>query len=692
MKDHDDVKVKQTGDEAILSLMRKRFAASIENEKSERKQGQDDIEFINGKQWEKDVIEQRGKGRLCLTINKLPTFLDQIDGDIRLNTPALKVKAVDDHSDPDTADVLEGIIRYIQRNSRANKIHSWAGLHAAAGGRGAWRVLTGFVSDASMEQEIILKRISDAYSVYYDPAAEDDDKQDGGYFILAVSMTKEEYKEEYGKDPVDFDLEGDEFDHWHSDNRVTIVEYFYKVKGKTHTLYQDNEYNVFTDKEAVDMGYSEEELKAFESREVTSDKIEWIKADGKKILDRERVPGSMFPVVLTWGKQLSVKGKIETRGIARHAKDSVRLYNYSRSNEAESISLQPKQPYLMPDVCMTSKQQKIWDKANDENYPYLPYHVDPEHPSLRPIRERPPSASSGNLQQLQIADSEMRDTIGIQKAALGQEGNETSGVAIQKRKQESDTGQYAFLDNLGDAIVTEGKIILSMIPEIITFPTQRKILGKDMKEKVIAVNQEGGIDLTTGKYDIDMSPEGSYSTQREEFQEKLESLLPQIPDEQRAVISDIMFEMQDFHRADDVAARLKRAIQAQYPGIIEETEDDLDENSGGGAIDPETGQPIDNGGQPTQEQQVDPVQQQAIAQQQQAMDAEAEKAKLDADIQKVKLEQEQAKLEGMKYENMQKKQLVKEDTLALLEQVLDEIPIENKQRVLNALNQLRAEG
>ena len=681
MKD-DNQKVNETGDEKLLSLLRKRLSASIENEKDERKKGQDDIDFINGDQWEKDIIEQRGKGRLCLTINKLPTFLDQIDGDIRLNTPALKVKAVDDASDPDTADVLEGIVRYIQRNSRANKIHAWAGLHAAAGGRGAWRILTDYISDHSMDQEIILKRIVDSYSVYYDPAAEDDDKQDGNYFIILTLLTKEEYKEEYNFDPVDFDMEGESMDNWHKDDKVVVVEYYYKTKDKTYTLYEDDYGDVFTDEEADAAGYEEEYLKSLESREVTTYKIMWVKADGKRVLDREEVAGPMFPVVLTWGKQLSVKGKIEARGIARHAKDSVRLYNYARSNEAESISMQPKQPYLMPDVCLTAKQQTIWDRANDENYPYLPYHVDKENPSLRPVRERPPAASSGNIQQLQIADAEMRDTIGIQKAALGQESNETSGVAIQKRKQESDTGQYAFLDNLGDATITEGRIILGMIPVIVTRPTQRKILGKDMEEKVIAVNQEGGIDLTTGKYDIDMSVEGSYSTQREEFQDKLTSILPQIPDEQRAVISDIMFEMQDFHRADEVSERLKRAIKAQYPGIIDETEDNLDEDGDGTGIDPETGQPIQQQGQ---EPPVDPAQEMAMQQQEMAMAAEADKLKTEADIQKVKLQQEEAKLEGLKYKNMQEKAVTGQDAMALLEQVLDEVPIEHKQRVLNAL-------
>ncbi len=657
-----------------MELIRKRFNASVENEKDERTMGKKDTKFINGNQWDKDVVKQRGKGRLCLVINKLPTFLDQIDGDIRLNTPSIKVKAVDDAADPDTADVLEGIIRYIQRNSRSNKVHAWAGLHAAAGGRGAWRILTEFVSDTSFKQEIIIKKINDAYSVYYDPGAHDDDKQDGNYFFIIEVITRTEYKEEYGKEPVDFEVDGQDYANWCvGDDHVVIAEYFYKHYTGKKTLYEDENGDVFDSDEAEEQNLTEEYLSGLRSRKINPYKIKWKRVDGKRVLDTGDVAGKLFPIVLTWGKQLCVSGKVETRGIARHAKDSQRLYNYARSNEAESISQQPKAPYLMPDKCMTAKQQKIWDRAQDENFPYLPYHVDPELPNLKPTRESPPRMSSGNMQQLEIADVELRDTVGIQKAALGQESNETSGVAIQKRKQESDTGQYAYIDNLGDAIKTESKIILSMIPEIFDVPTTLRILGKDMKEKIIFVNQQGGIDLLTGKYDVDMSIGGSYSTQREEFQEKLTNILPQIPEDYRAVISDLLFEMQDFHKADDVAERLKFVIKSQFPGLIQEEEES-------DAVD-EEGQPVDQPVEPVEgEEPIDP---EAVAEQR--------VAKIELETAEVKLAQEEAKLEGLKLKNMETQKMVTKDVIGIINQVLDEVPVENKQVILEALNQVQGE-
>lgn len=652
---------KLSADDTFLETMRKRLDRSVSNESAERKKGQDDVKFINGEQWDETVKTQRGKGRLCLTINKMPTFLDQIDGDIRLNTPGVKIKAVDNDADPETADVIEGLVRYVQRNSAATKVHSYAGVHLAAGGRGAWRVLTDYLDDNGFDQDIRIARIINAYSVYYDPAAEQDDKQDGMYMFLVTDMSREEYKDQYNQEPVDFSVDGSELSNWQTESTVRVAEYFYKEKVEDRTLYLLSDGNVVTEK--PEKGTVER------TRKVPIYKIKWAKVDGKRTLETGDIPGKMFPIVLVWGKQLCVDGKIEARGIARHAKDAQMLYNYFRTNDAESAALQPKQPYMMPDVCLTDGYREIWDKANDENYPYLPYHVDPSYPDHKPFREAPAMASSANQAQIQIADSEMRDTVGIQKAALGQESNETSGVAITKRKQESDTGQYAFLDNLADGVRTEGKIIVGMIPEIYDTEKQIQILGKDMKEKVVDINDGAGIDLTVGLYDVDIDVEGSYSTQREEFQEKIAILIPNLTPEQMAIIADILFSMQDFPRADDIAERLKKLIP---PEILAGDEQGETMQPGEGGI---PGMEGIEGSMPMEEPLPDPAmvaEMQRIETEGQVQQVKLEEEQVKLEITQVKLEQEQVRLDGMRLKNALEVKVGKEDITALVQEMFSE--------------------
>ena len=630
---------KRDSDEQFIIRMRERLDRSVTNEKDERTRGIDDTKFINGEQWDESVKSQRGKGRLCLTINKLPASLDQIDGDIRLNKPGIKVKAVDSVADPETASVLEGLVRYIERTSGAGRVYSYAGVHSAAGGRGAWRVLTKYVTDSGFDQDIVIERIINPYAVYFDPTAINDDKQDGQYFFIVSDIPKEEYKERYKHDPVDFEVDGSEFANWQTETSVRVAEYYYKEKVGEREIH-------LLEDGALAEGPTRSEIKR--TRKVPVYKIKWAKVDGKRVLDREDVPGNMFPIVLTWGKQLCIDGKVEVRGIARYSKDAQRLYNYFRSNDAEAAALQPKQPYLMPDTCL-GQYKDVWDKSIDENYPYLPYKVDPSNPNLRPVRERPGMASGANREQIMVSDSEIRDTVGIQKAALGMESNEKSGVAIEQRKMESDTGQFAYLDNLAAGVRVTGKIIVGMIPEVFDTERQLRILGKDFKEKLVNVNDGQGIDLTVGRYDVDIDSEGSYSTQREEFQQKIERMLPQIPQEQIAVISDILFQMQDFPRADDIAERIKKTIPPEILGNDAPQEDEQPI----GPTSPE--------GEPLPAEQPDPM-----------MMAELQAKEIELQTAQVKLEQEQAKLEGMRIDNELKGDTKKEDIMALVEEMMNE--------------------
>lgn len=635
--------------EKHLKQMRDRLDLAVTNEQEERKKGTEDLLFINGEQWEEKVKNDR-VGRLCLTINKMPTYLDQVDGDMRLHKPGIKVKAIDSVGDPEKADIIEGLIRMIERNSVASRIYSYAGVHMAASGRGAWRVRNDYISDKSFDQTIKIERIENAYAVYYDPSAIQEDKQDGQFMFLVQEISKEIYKDQYGNDPVDFSTDGSELANWQSEGSVRVAEYFYRKKAKDRTLY------LLTDGRIVEEPAENDVVE--NTRTAPVYEIWWEKVDGKRILDGpERIPGNMFPVVLIWGKQLFVDGKLDVRGIARHAKDSQRLYNYFASNDAETTALQPKQPYIMPDSCL-GPYKETWDKSSDENYPYLPYQVDPNNAGLRPYREAPAMVSGGNNLQLERADQDMRDTIGIQKAALGMQSNEISGKAINARKVESDTGQYAFLDNLSAGVRTTGKIILGMVPEVYDTARQERILGPDYKEKIIKINQEGGFDLTTGLYDVDIDVGPSFSTQREEFLEKMTAILPNMPPEQTAMITDILFEMMDFSRADEISERLKKLLP---PGLLGTTET----SSEGGTI-PLGGAPPTAGDvlpSPPQQQPPPPNPMDEIV-------LQTAHAKLIQE--QVKADQEKAKLELLQIEMQLKHLSGKENVKKIIEEMMNE--------------------
>ena len=562
-----------------MQEIRSQMDRSVINEQDERDKGNADTKFINGEHWTPEALASR-KGRPCLTINDLPTYLDQIDGAIRSNKPGVTVHGVDSLTDPGTAGVISGIIRKIERQSSASRVYGYAGLHTAAGGRGAFRVVTEFSNDEDFDQEMFIRKIKNPYSVYYDPDALQDDKQDGQYFFIVEDISVDSYERKYKGSPIDFTNAGDGFNNWRSGEKVRVAEYFYRKQVNTKMIYVLEDGSL--SKEVGENG------KYKRKREVPITEIWWEKVDGKSILEGPiKVNGPMFPVVLVWGKELCVDGKVEVRGIARHSKDAVRMYDYWRSSHTETVALAPKNPYLLADT-LIGEYKDVWDKAATELFFYLPYKTDANNPTLKPFREQPPTGSPGMLQEIALAGQDKKDTIGIQDAMLGKKSNERSGVALRERRQTGELGHYAYVDNMAEGVKTCGKILVGMIPYIYDRKKTERILGPDYKEKVVGINGEANKDgkiynLSVGKYDVDIDTGPSYSTQRDEFVDKMGQILPNMTPERVDMISDILFDEMDMPRADEIAKRFRKTLP---PGLLDdpvEDDDNKDSSMLGGA-------------------------------------------------------------------------------------------------------------
>ena len=276
------------------------------------------------------------------------------------------------------------------------------------------------------------------------------------------------------------------------------------------------------------------------------------------------------------------------------------------------------------------------------------------NPELRPYKEQPVMPSQGMIQEIQLADRDLRDTVGMHKAALGMASNETSGVAISERKTETDTGQYAYIDNVLSGIQTSGHIIVNMIPDVYDIEGTIRILGEDAKEQLINLGDQNIpskiYDLSVGKYDVAIDTGPSYATQRDELVRKLQALLPSLPQDQMAVITDILFDSMDMPRATDIADRLKKLLPE---GILEEGELVLSE-----------------------EQQMQKDEQKQQQQQQQQIMQDLEQMKLETEQMKLQAEQTQAQTDiqiaGLKVQQEELKLQQKETELAIKEEDLSD--------------------
>ena len=154
----------------ILDLGRKRFTLCEEAFSKTRDLSREDLEFRKGEQWPDDVIQSRRfNKRPCLTINKIPQFERQIINDQKQNSPAIKVRPVDDYADLETAKVLQGLIRNIETQSDAEEVYDHAFTCAVRGAFGFLHIYTDYESDKSFNLEAKIGKIDNAFNAYLDP-------------------------------------------------------------------------------------------------------------------------------------------------------------------------------------------------------------------------------------------------------------------------------------------------------------------------------------------------------------------------------------------------------------------------------------------------------------------------------------------------------------------------------------------
>ncbi len=576
---------KKKDEDDILGEIKQRFRLSFDHVDADYQEMVDDLTFLKGgSQWPSDVKTQRdADGRPCLEINKLPVFADQVIGDIRQNEPAIKIKPVDSKADPKTAEILTGLIRNIEVQNDAEVAYDTAVEGAIQAGLGAWRIGTHYADDDRFEQDIEIKRIRNPFTIYWDPSSEAWDKGDARFCFITEKLPKDVFEELYpdaSTSPFDGGHDKDFF--WGDDKNIRLVEYWKKEPiKKTLYLVQKQDVDPMTGAPIMgeifmtDMKPDVNKLgpgwRILKERQVESHKVIWYKASASEILEGPTAwPGKYIPIIMCYGKEITIEGHSYYRGIVRNAKDPQRLYNYSRSTSAELISLAPKAPYLVTKD-MIANYQTQWDQAHKKSFPYLVYEADPKSPGAAPHRAEPIGLNTGVQNEILVSDQEMHDTTGLQLASLGKKSNEKSGRAIIARQREGDVANYTFYDNLARAMKYSGKVLVDLIPKIYDTPRVVRILNRDGTDKFVPVNQkfkepgpdgqaiEKIYDLSVGKYDVVVSIGPSYTTEREESAENMMTFMQALPGV-APMIADLVVKVMDWPGADSLEKRLKMLL------------------------------------------------------------------------------------------------------------------------------------
>jgi hypothetical protein len=607
-------------DEKILREARRRFHRCQDWESTARNRFMMDMKFCygdayNNYQWNAALYQSRDQAnKPALTINKTHQHCLQIVNDARQNKAGIEVRPVGDGASKEAADIFEGIVRHIEYVSNAQQAYDTASWNQVVGGIGYWRLITEYSSPTTFEQEIFIRRVPNAMSVYLDPDIQEYDGSDARFGFVFRDMPKEEFDKAYPalKNSVGSDLMDDAIytTGWADDEHVRVAEYYRAIEEKDHlvalvdgTTGHESDLPV-AKMRAMAMAHlgSDDPSDAIMNdadgnpmrREVSTYKVEHFLIAGDKIADRSIWPGAYIPLIRVVGEETVIDGQMDRRGHTRALINPQQMYNFWSSSAVEQVAAQTKIPWLASMEAVGPYEQ-FYKVANNEDLAWLPWVAYDEtgRANPKPERTEPPVMADAYLKGMQVAANEMMMVSGQYQAVMGQQSNETSGKAINARQRQGDNATYHFIDHLALAIRNTGRQLIDLIPKVYDTRRVKLIMAEDGTESSViidpnapqahqAVPTPGGapppagtqpsqpdetiiFNPTIGRYDVIADVGPAYATRRQEAFNAFTQIMQASPDLMH-VVGDLMFKAADFPMADDIAARLHNLVPPQALG------------------------------------------------------------------------------------------------------------------------------
>jgi len=548
----------------LLEKAKNRYKACSESWSDIYLRAKEDLDFISdrdGCQWDdRDYNDRTNVGRPAIQIDQLTQFCHQVVNDIRMNTPNINIIPADMDSDPETAEMIEGRIKAIEYKSMADAAYDTAVDFSVKSSIGFIRVDRKYVDDDSFEQELEIKRVVNPLSHYIDHNSIEPDGSDAKFAFVLEEISLDEFKSRWPDAvPVSFDKELNEKDS-NQEQYITIAEYFEIEEKEEHIgLLQDGT------REPVDG-----RKKYANKRKIKKRVVRHYKLSGEDVLEETTFPGKYIPIVPVYGEEAWRDGKRHIYSLIRKSKGAQRMYNLWKSLETELLMKQPQAPVMAAEGQMSGfeddwstpdKAMVLYYKQTDINGKDAP----------APQRLQPPTIPTGIVNAARETVDDIKATLGMYNASIGQRSNETSGRAIEARKLEGDVATYHFGDNLVKSVTQVGKILVCALPEV--EDTQRivSIVDKEENFKLVGINgamtkdQERPYEMK-GKFDVRVITGAPFTTQRQEAAALYNQTIQANPD-LMPVIGDLVFKYQDAPGSQAISARLKKLVD---PKLLDE--------------------------------------------------------------------------------------------------------------------------
>jgi hypothetical protein len=585
------------------------YNESLDALSDQRKQIEEDLKFSDPsdpQQWDVQIKSKRetdpGGVRPCLVFDQCGQYVANVAGQVEQRPPSLHAIPVGGGADKKVAESLDGFFRHVEHTSRAQQHYAIGLTSAARSGVGYLIVRPDFTDRALGYQEPRISSQGDPLRIVFDPWSVELDGSDATFGFELTPFSHREFERQWkGKDKLSFGEDEQSGDERESINVVTQ----WRIVDKTQNMVfcidvtsQDQEVFALPEDDFWER-YQKQEVQAAQDsagRSNYKDKyrcVKWSRMSGAEILTEEReYPATSIGIVPIYGYVGWANGRMTYCGIPRRARAACQSYNYHMSEIHAYIGTAPKSPWMVPIESLIDENVKaMWDKASTEARAYIPYRALTEDGKQIPPPSRTPITINlqNHMQGAVQAKEDIQASIGMYQANLGAPSNETSGIAIENRKEQGEASTAHFPSHLAASLGQVGKLVMEMIPRLIDTKRQVRTLSIDQTPNTVVVDpgqkgavqeQQGAplsINPNVGKYDVRVVVGASFSTQRAQAQQAFSEMMRASP-EMMPIIGPIWAQTLDIQHADKLAQVLTAAAPPEVKAILQPNNEDSSAN------------------------------------------------------------------------------------------------------------------
>lgn len=497
--------------------------------------------------------------------------------------PSLHSIPVGDGADKLAAEQIDGRFRHIEYQSRAMAHYVRAQTNAARLGVGYLIVRPEYTDRALGYQEPRISCEPDSLKVVFDPWSTDIDGADADFAFLLSSISPKKFEKRWPKfKPSDF---GDTQQSVIEDNRKSVIiaeQWSKESKTREMVVYigaDGQETSDTADRFEVANAEAGGQLLVKRIYKDKYDCINWRMMSGTDILEESIYPAEYIGIVPVYGYVGWRDGRMTYCGIPRRARSSQQAYNYHVSEQLAYIATAPRAPYWVS-ARAAAGHEKLLDRMSVDSRAWMPYNdLDVDGAIASPSRISPTINIGNHEAGAAQALRDIQASIGMYQANIGARSNETSGVAIDARKEQGEASTAMFPSHMAASLGQVGRIVMQMDAKLTDTPRKHALLGVDGSSGSVQVNPkqqdafrrtpEGvSINPNIGRYGVRVVTGASYTTQRSQTNQAFAEVMRNSP-EMAQVVAPFWAQTLDFPGADKFAQAMTAMAPAPVKAILQ---------------------------------------------------------------------------------------------------------------------------